>query len=261
MDWRRRSSDGKRRVERRLCKMKTWCSTRVIKVHRVLFSSPINHLGPILFWTFCMAYLPYTASVALAAAPQCLYPASAFRTHDLNNTMSTPSSSQALATSDLQTEVATALRDFYSFLSLLPWLDPSDILEPPASGWPNINNDNFAPLHKTKVVVELLKHLPYLNMDQCFEKYPFLWSTYACDYRRSYFQPGKLKEGIDCWEIPNTQYRDFDFPEWVVPLTFGKLNGVYVMLDTSDGTYLSKNFLNLVIKTLIYNVSREMELD
>jgi hypothetical protein len=162
--------------------------------------------------------------------------------------MSTPSSSQALTTpSALQTEVSTALRNFYTFLSLLPWLDPSDILEPPASGWPNITTENFAPLHKTPAVIELLKHLPYLDMGHSFEKYPFIWSTYPCDYRRSYFQPGELNEGIDCWEIPSTVEREFEFPAWVVPLTFGKVHGVYVMLDTSDGMYIDKRVLDLVI--------------
>lgn len=150
-----------------------------------------------------------------------------------NNTMSTPSSSQALAISDLQTELATALQDFYGFLTLLPWLEPSDVLEPPAQGWPNINSDNFAPLHKNSAVIELLKHLPYLRMDGPYEKYALVWSTYPCDYRRDYFQ--KVKPGIDCWEIPDTSERDFSFPEWVVPLTYGKVNGQYIMLDTTDG--------------------------
>jgi hypothetical protein len=152
-----------------------------------------------------------------------------------NNTMSTSFSRQALATSALRTEVATALRDFYGFLARLPWLEPSDILEPPAQGWPNISNDNFAPLHKNSAVIELLKHLPYLRMDGSFERYALAWSTYPCDYRRDYFQ--KVEPGIDCWEIPDTSQRDYNFPEWVVPLTYGKVHGQYIMLDTTDGMY------------------------
>jgi hypothetical protein len=153
----------------------------------------------------------------------------------LNNTMSTSFSGQALATSDLQTEVATALRDFYNFLARLPWLEPSDILEPPAQGWPNITSDNFAPLHKNNAVIELLRHLPYLRMDGPFERYTLVWSTYPCDYRRDYFH--EVKPGIDCWEIPDTTGRDYHFPEWVVPLTYGKVHGQYIMLDTTDGIY------------------------
>ena len=149
--------------------------------------------------------------------------------------MSTSFSNQVLAASDLQTEVATALLDFYNFLARLPWLEPSDILEPPARGWPNISSDNFAPLHKNDTVIELLKHLPYLRMDGPFERNTLAWSTYPCDYRRDYFQ--KVEPGINCWEIPDTSERDYDFPEWVVALTYGKVHGQYIMLDTTDGIY------------------------
>jgi hypothetical protein len=149
--------------------------------------------------------------------------------------MSASFSYQALATSDLQTEVVTALQTFYSFLARLPWLEPSDILEPPADGWPNISCDNFAPLGKNRTVIDLLKHLPYLRMDGPFERYTLIWSTYPCDYRRDYFQV--VAPGIDCWEIPDTSERDQNFPEWVVPLTYGKVHGQYIMLDTTDGMY------------------------
>jgi hypothetical protein len=84
--------------------------------------------------------------------------------------MSVSFSNQVLAASNFQTEVATTLLDFYNFLALLPWLKPSDILEPPARGWPNISSDNFAPLHKNNTVIKLLKHLPYLRMDGPFKR-------------------------------------------------------------------------------------------
>lgn len=147
--------------------------------------------------------------------------------------MSTLSGNTNLTPTDLQAEVATALQDFYNFLALLPWLDPSDILTPPAGGWPNINEANFAPLHKTDTVIQLLKHIPYLRMGDSDDKNPLVWQTFPCDYQRDYFQ--KVQSAIDYWEIPNTSERGFEFPEWVVPLTYGKVNGQYIMLDTSDG--------------------------
>ena len=102
--------------------------------------------------------------------------------------MSAPSSSQALEISDLQEEVAAALREFYTFLAKLPWLEPDDVLEPPEQGWPNINNENFGPFHKNSAVLQLLKHLPYIRMDGPRNEYKLAWSTYPCDYRRNYFQ-------------------------------------------------------------------------
>jgi hypothetical protein len=148
--------------------------------------------------------------------------------------MSSPSSDQALSTSDLQTEVVTALRDFYDFLAKLPWLEPDDVLEPPEQGWPNINTDNFGAFHKNNAVIDLLKHLPYIRMDGPSNEYTLVWSTHPCDYRRDYFQT--VGPSIDCWEIPDTTEREFAFPEWVIPLTYGKVHGQYIMLDTTDGT-------------------------
>jgi hypothetical protein len=147
--------------------------------------------------------------------------------------MSTASPSQTLAISQLQIEVATALRDFYGFLTKLPWLEPDDVLEPPEQGWPNINSDNFAAFHKSDVVIELLKHLPYIRMDGPRGDYNVAGLTWPCDYRRKYFQ--EVGPEIDCWEIPDTSHRNMTMPEWVIPLTYGKVNGSYIMLDTSDG--------------------------
>jgi hypothetical protein len=147
--------------------------------------------------------------------------------------MSTPAPSAALAPYDLQTEVTTALRDFYTFLKTIPWLPANDILEPPGGGWPNITPENFAPLKKSAAVIQLLKHLPYIRMDGPSQDYTLIRSTYPIDYRRNYFQT--VHPDIDCWEIPDTTERDFHFPDWVVPLTYGKVHGQYIMLDTTDG--------------------------
>lgn len=146
--------------------------------------------------------------------------------------------------SDLQIEVATALRDFYDFLTKLPWLQPEDVLEPPERGWPNINAKNFRAFHKSNVVIELLKHLPYIRMDGPNGDYTLAFSTYPCDYRRGYFQ--EIGSVIDCWEIADTIERDFKFPEWVIPLTYGKVRGQYIMLDTTDGMHTSPSRLRLV---------------
>jgi hypothetical protein len=150
-----------------------------------------------------------------------------------NNTMSAPPQSEISPIFDLRIEVTTALRDFYRFLTKLPWFEPDDLLEPPEHGWPNINSDNFAEFHKSSRVIELLRHLPYVRMDGPSKEYKLAWSTYPCDYRRDYFQQFNL--GLGCWEIPDTTERDFQFPEWVIPVTYGKVNGLFVMLDTMDG--------------------------
>jgi hypothetical protein len=145
---------------------------------------------------------------------------------------------------DLRTEVATALRDFYKFLIKLPWFEPDDLLEPPEDGWPNINADNFAEFHMSSTVIGLLRHLPYICMDNASKEYEIAWSTYPCDYRRNYFQD--IKSKINCWEIPDTNERNFRFPEWVIPLTYGKVNGLFIVLDTTDGRQYAQSRLPLV---------------
>ena len=51
---------------------------------------------------------------------------------------------------------------FYQFLTTLVFYEPADILYPPPGGWPQIR-EKLAPWHKTDEVVELLRHLPYLD--------------------------------------------------------------------------------------------------
>ena len=129
--------------------------------------------------------------------------------------------------------VIATVSDFYKFLVGTPFLEPDDVLFPPPGGWPNINKQRFAALGKNDEVVELLAHLPYINMSG--QDYMVAPSTYPIDYRGEKFQSA-LEKGaenarINGWYIPSHH----DFPPWVVPLTTGILNGDYLMLDTSDG--------------------------
>jgi hypothetical protein len=132
-------------------------------------------------------------------------------------------------------EIIATLRDFYQFLSKLPWLESGDILYPPESGWPNITKENFAFLGKNEEVIALLRHLPYIRMDGKGQ-YVVAYNTFPCDYRRDYFQSPAFEEGLTPWEMPETGGR-FEFPSWVVPLTYGKNHGDYLMLDTTDGEF------------------------
>ncbi|OBT81995.1 hypothetical protein VE02_09312 [Pseudogymnoascus sp. 03VT05] len=54
------------------------------------------------------------------------------------------------------------IASFYATLSTFPYLPASDILTPPASGWPDAD---FRKLGKTDLVVDVLRHLPYVRVD------------------------------------------------------------------------------------------------
>lgn len=59
-------------------------------------------------------------------------------------------------------ECVAAVRDFYHFLVKM-YLRESDVIEPPAGGWPHINPVNLRSIRKAKRVIGLLRHLPYLR--------------------------------------------------------------------------------------------------
>ncbi|KAK8044239.1 hypothetical protein PG993_004263 [Apiospora rasikravindrae] len=57
-------------------------------------------------------------------------------------------------------ETISAVRRYYTFLAKV-YLNESEIVEPPAGGWPHI--DNLRSMGKTDEVYDLLRHLPYLR--------------------------------------------------------------------------------------------------
>jgi hypothetical protein len=128
-----------------------------------------------------------------------------------------------------QQEIVAGLTDFYHFLSSLPYIDSSAVLTPPSTGWHNITRDQFSELGKNDEVVDLLKHLPYIDLTG--HQYVIAPDTYPTDYRGEGFQHDVTKESIGrCMPLG-----DVDFPEWVINLTHGSRDGIYVMLDTKDG--------------------------
>lgn len=61
--------------------------------------------------------------------------------------------------------IVEPITSFYKLLSTFPYLPASDILTPPAAGWPKRDIANFCKLGKTDYVVEILKRLPYIRTD------------------------------------------------------------------------------------------------
>ena len=57
-----------------------------------------------------------------------------------------------------------AFRDYFQFLVFM-YMDQSNIVEPPESGWDEINPRGWVNFDKTDKVIDLLRHLPYLSMD------------------------------------------------------------------------------------------------
>ncbi len=63
--------------------------------------------------------------------------------------------------------IVTPISSFYTLLSTYPYLPASNILTPPFSGWSAQDIANLRKLGKTDLVVEVLKHLPYIRTEGC----------------------------------------------------------------------------------------------
>jgi hypothetical protein len=85
-----------------------------------------------------------------------------------------------------QQEIVAGLTD--------PYIDSSAVLTPPSTGWHNITRDQFSELGKNDEVVDLLKHLPYIDLTG--HQYVIAPDTYPTDYRGEGFQHDVTKESI-----------------------------------------------------------------
>ncbi|OBT62848.1 hypothetical protein VE03_07597 [Pseudogymnoascus sp. 23342-1-I1] len=144
--------------------------------------------------------------------------------------------------------IVEPIASFYALLSTFPYLRASDILTPPAAGWPQSDVVNFRKLGKTDFVVEVLRHLPYIRSDGNRE-----WRigyddtkplTYAKvpgatgEYGSGACKLAELEDEVDqvvLWDSilePHGQRLDAH----VVPLTNGWQYGAWLLLDTEAGT-------------------------
>lgn len=85
-------------------------------------------------------------------------------------------------------QVIASVTDYYHFLTRLH-VQPQDIRRPPQpDGWSEISQKRFSRLGKTEKVVDLLKHLPYVQND--YNDDPILiWEVSGCnDYTGRQFQ-------------------------------------------------------------------------
>lgn len=142
-------------------------------------------------------------------------------------------------------ECIDAVTDLYHFLIELPYIQPDQILYPPAGGWPNVTKELLEPMGKSDEVVELLAHLPYICVQT--ERQPWEpskeWvqvapSTHLIDYRGSGVRDmmGKGEKFNETFDAVLPPW--FSPPPHVVSLTTGKKNGDWLLLDTSDGTLI-----------------------
>lgn len=126
-------------------------------------------------------------------------------------------------------QTISAIRSFYQFFATLPSLPPEYIWEPPSSGWSEISSASLSHLGKNRDVIDLLRHIPYINDTQV------AFETTVVDYTRSTWC---LDKSSNSGTLPPAAGV---IPDYVVSLTDGGRYGSWLLLDTRAGTSLSQN--------------------
>ncbi|PVH83224.1 hypothetical protein DL98DRAFT_585933 [Cadophora sp. DSE1049] len=130
-------------------------------------------------------------------------------------------------------QAIAAVRDYFEFLCQM-YMDESDVVEPPADGWPSITVDNLQDLDKSEEVVSLLRHLPYIRPERLdTEAAPFCkfanWdsdATYLSTPRATAEYLKLASEGDEFYE---------ESPPHVIGLTSGGRDNPVFVLDTELG--------------------------
>lgn len=128
----------------------------------------------------------------------------------------------------------SAIRSFYQFFATLPTLPPEYIWEPPSGGWPEISSISLGHLGHNKDVIDLLRHIPYINDTQ------IAFQTTAIDYASDAMKWCLDKNAAQQGSI--VPYAAGIIPEHVAVLTDGGRYGSWLLLDTRAGIAASIHY-------------------
>lgn len=120
-----------------------------------------------------------------------------------------------------------AITDFYTFYIRLPYVNPTALVFPPASGWPNINATELQNRGKSNEVIELLRRLPYLE-------HPSIRGGWTIDSESECIPYHK---GVCYNDTPDAVK---NLPGHVIPIAnMVDRNGSFLLLDTETGNITS----------------------
>ena len=134
-----------------------------------------------------------------------------------------------------------AVRSFYRFLNTLPALAPSAVKEPPPSGWPDIDASSHAQPDKNEDVIDLLRHLPYIDetASGCtqisYETRVIQYNGPSVRWDLSRNQLKGTSVPVGCGELPG----------YVAVLTTGARYGSWLLLDTRAGKVITAGNVHL----------------
>lgn len=91
-------------------------------------------------------------------------------------------------------DVADALTAFYKQVVRFPHLDDAALRIPPSAGWEIVDSAALWELGKSEAVIELLRHLPYLEAAGRYDKLLVQYETVAIAYTKN---PRTLMEQVN----------------------------------------------------------------
>ena len=81
-------------------------------------------------------------------------------------------------------DIIDALTAFYKQIVKHPYLEDAALKIPPSTGWETIDSAALQNLGKSDAVIELLKHLPYLETDGQYDRLLVQYETVAIAYTK-----------------------------------------------------------------------------
>ncbi|GJC83583.1 hypothetical protein ColLi_06421 [Colletotrichum liriopes] len=132
-------------------------------------------------------------------------------------------------------EFVRLLTDYYNFCNRVFW--NGTVVQAPSGGWPLINQETLAPLKRNDTVIDLLRHIPYVNYtEDNLSQAPFVMeSTPVTDYRCKDLQK-KIREGYVEGLVAPITGLDPPIPPSCAGIAICiSRNGYQVILDTDDG--------------------------
>ena len=138
-------------------------------------------------------------------------------------------------------EAVSAFTSFYEWLVKL-YLPASALKYPPPGGWPEISPEYLAFLKKNDTVVDLLRHLPYIQRDEEFNPYQIYEKTSAVDYNGNYFRNTGVNYKNPVAAEPYNVETVLPSHVATIAKTAAGRDGYFFFLDTERGTMTMCDF-------------------
>lgn len=118
-----------------------------------------------------------------------------------------------------------AVLDFYKFLTQIPYISPEKLMIPPANGWDNscINETELRRRGKNDEVIDILRHLPYLDQEEYGKHWTLADNTLHINYAKGELYHDYLENDSNILPLPGH----------IIWLTEGfERAGCYLLLNT-----------------------------